>query len=138
MSSKPARSKDRRTVNVSTPVDKRGSSTERRRCPECKSALTVTRKALSGGSVTTLACVNCDWTQSSRQTDADVLMAKMTWALPVEKKASGLQLPFPPELADALKIKAGDELILSPLTLPVGSLPMRWALTLNRKKTKKS
>jgi hypothetical protein len=70
------------------------------------------------------------------RTDADVLLAKLTWALPLEKKAGSLQTAFPPELADALKIKAGDELILSPLTLPVGSLPMRWAVTLKRKAKK--
>jgi len=63
-------------------------------------------------------------------------MAKLTWALSLEKKGSSLQAAFPTELSDALKMKAGDELILSPLTLPVGSLPMRWAITLKRKAKK--
>ena len=136
MSPKPARSKDRRTINASTPSERRGSGAERRRCPECQGEITSSRKAVAGGSVTTLACKNCDWTRSSRQTDADVLMAKLTWALSLEKKGGSLQAAFPSELSDALKMKAGDELILSPLTLPVGSLPMRWAITLKRKAKK--
>lgn len=137
MTGKPARSKDRRQINVSTPKDQRGQGAERRKCPECKGAVQQTKKSVAGGTVITLACVNCDWTQSSRQTDADVLLAKLTWSLPLEKKGGALQLDFPSELAAALKAKAGDELVLSPLTLPVGSLPMRWALTLKRKSPKK-
>jgi hypothetical protein len=137
MSSVPARNKERRQINVSTPKDRRGKGTERRKCPECQGALKESHKTVAGGTVTTLSCSQCDWSQSSRQTDAGILMAKMTWSLPLEKKPSGLQVPFPAELAEALRIKAGDELVLSPLTLPVGSLPMRWALTLRRKLPKK-
>ena len=133
MASKPSRLKDRRTINASVVSDKRGSAKERRRCPECGAALNSATRAVAGGSVITLSCSRCDYSKSSRQTDADTLMAKMTWGLVLEKKGASLQLEFPSELADALKAKAGDELILSPLTLPVGSLPMRWALTLKRK-----
>ena len=133
MSPKAARSKDRRQINASTPGERRGSGSERRLCPECKSALKTERKALAGGTLTTISCTKCDWSQSSRQTDADVLLAKMTWSLELERKSGAFQAAFPAELAEALKIKAGDELVLSPLTLPVGSLPMRWALTLKRK-----
>ena len=85
----------------------------------------------------TLSCESCGCSKSSRQTDADVLMARMSWSLPLEKKGAGLQVAFPAELADALKLKAGDELLLNPLTLPVGSLPMRWALSVSRKTSKK-
>jgi hypothetical protein len=131
---KPMRSQDRRQINVASPAERRGTAPERRRCPECKSALAVTRRAVAGGTVTTLSCNSCDWTQSSRQTDADLLLAKMSWSLTLEKKPGGLQLSFPAELAEALKARPGDELLLAPLTLPVGSLPMRWALTLKRKK----
>jgi hypothetical protein len=138
MSQVPARNKDRRQINVSTPKERRGKGSERRRCPECQGPLKESHKAVAGGTVTTLSCANCDWTHSSRQTDADILLAKMTWALVLEKKSSQLQVPFPPELAEALRIKPGDELVLSPLTLPVGSLPMRWALTVRRKFLKKS
>jgi hypothetical protein len=131
------KSSDRRQVNAATPAERRGTGSERRRCPDCKGPLTQSKKTVATGSVTTLSCKNCDWTQSSRQSDADLLLAKMTWALLIEKKSAGLQVSFPSELADALKAKAGDELMLSPLTLPVGSLPMRWAITLLRKKTGK-
>lgn len=133
MGSKPARGKDRRQINASSPSEQRGSGTERRLCPECKSALKSSKKIVAGGTVNTLACTQCDWSQSSRQTDADVLLAKMTWALSLERNAGAFHAAFPAELAEALKIKAGDELLLSPLTLPIGSLPMRWALTLRRK-----
>jgi hypothetical protein len=131
------RGKDRRQINVKTPLDKRGTGTERRRCPDCGSSLQSSTKTVAGGSVITLSCTRCDWTHSSRTTDADVLMTRMSWALPLEKKGGGLQVAFPSELAEALKLKAGDSLLLRPLTLPVGSLPMRWALSLERKTTKK-
>lgn len=127
-------SRDRRKINASTPLDRRGSGKERRRCPDCQAPLTASLRKVADGSVTTLSCANCGWTQSSRQADADILMAKLTWALPLEKKGAGLQVSFPSELADSLKAKAGDELVLSPLTLPVGSLPMRWSISLKKKK----
>jgi hypothetical protein len=138
MNPTPARNKDRRQINVSTPRDQRGKGRERRKCPDCKGSLKESIKTIAGGTVSTLSCTRCDWTQSSRQTDADVLLAKMSWSLVLEKKSTGLQVPFPAELAEALRIKPGDELLLSPLTLPVGSLPMRWALTLRHKSIKKS
>jgi hypothetical protein len=129
-----SRKQDRRKLNVSVPNDRRGKGQERRKCPECSGALKSTRRSVAGGSVTSFSCESCGWSSSSRQTDADLLLAKMTWSLPLEKKASGWQLPFPPELVDALKLKSGDQLVLSPLTLPVGSLPMRWAITVQKKK----
>jgi hypothetical protein len=136
MSSQPARGTDRRQINAATPKDRRGSGQERRRCPECHAALETSVKRVAGGSVTTLTCPSCGWSRSSRQTDADVLVAKMTWALSLEKKSGGLQLNFPAELAEALNAKAGDELVLSPLTLPLANLPMRWALTLKKRRKK--
>lgn len=129
-----SRKQDRRKLNVAVPDERRGKGTEKRRCPECSGELKTVRRGLAGGSVTSVSCAACGWSSSSRQTDADLLLAKMTWTLPLEKKTAGWLLPFPPELAEALKLKAGDQLVLSPLTLPVGSLPMRWAITLQKKK----
>lgn len=128
------RSKDRRQLNVAVSKDLRGSGADRRKCPECASVLDRSVKRLAGGSVTVLDCPQCGWSRSSRQTDADVLTLKLTWAL--ELKSSGGQLAalLPPELASALKAKAGDSLVLTPLTSPVGSLPMKWALSLQRKR----
>jgi hypothetical protein len=133
MSQKPARNKDRRQINVSTPGERRAGGTDRRKCPDCKGPLKVQLRAIASGTVTTLSCERCLWTQSSRQTDADLLLAKMSWALMLEKKGGALSAAFPAELAEALKIRPGDELLLSPHTLPMGSLPMRWAITLKRK-----
>ena len=130
-----ARNKDRRQLNVPVPKERRaGSGDDRRRCPECGGALTRSVKRLAGGSVTQAECKACGWSKASRQTDADVLMLKMTWALELKPSGGQLAAVLPPELSDALKAKPGDELIVSPLTSPLGSLPMKWALTLQRKK----
>lgn len=129
-----SRNKDRRSLNVPVGKERRGSAPERRRCPECNGALDKAVRRLSGGSVTVLECPKCGWTRASRQTDADVLTLKMTWALPLEARAGGLVAVLPPELSEALQAKAGDEWVLSPLTSPMGSLPMKWALSVKRKK----
>jgi rubredoxin len=130
-----ARSKDRRQLNV--PIDKerrKGDGPDRRHCPECGGALKRSVKKLAGGSVTQVECPACGWSKASRQTDANVLMLKMTWALELKPMGGQLAAVLPPELSDALKAKAGDELVISPLTSPLGSLPMKWALGLQRKK----
>jgi hypothetical protein len=132
-----SRNKDRRQVNASVDTERRGSAPERRKCPECGGKLDRAVRRLTGGSVTVLECAKCGWTRASRQTDADVLVLKMTWAMPLEARAGGLSAVVPPELADALKAAAGDELVISPLTSPLGSLPMKWALSLQKKKPRK-
>jgi Zn ribbon nucleic-acid-binding protein len=137
MSQTPRERKDRRQLNVSVGQECRGSAPERRKCPECGAALSKAVRRLSGGSVTVMECGKCGWTRASRQTDADVLMLKMTWALRLEAKGGGLSASLPPELSEALQAKPGDELVISPLTSPLGSLPMKWALSLQRKKASK-
>lgn len=129
-----SRSKDRRQLNVAVDKERRGSAPERRQCPECGGKLDKATRRLSGGTVTVMECPKCGWTRASRQTDADVLMLKMTWALSLEAKGGTLMASLPPELVDALKAKPGDELVLSPLTTPIGSLPMQWSLKLAKKK----
>lgn len=131
------RSKDRRQLNVSVHKERRGSAKDRRKCPECGSPVDQAVRRLAGGSVTVLECAQCGWTRASRQTDADVLMLKLTWTLPLEAKGGGLVAQLPPELADALKAKAGDELVINPVTSPLGSLPMQWSLSLKRQKPKR-
>ncbi len=129
-----ARDKDRRQVNVRTKDERRGKADDRRRCPECGSKLEQKTRRVATGVVTSTSCEACGWSRSSRQTDVDVLLAKMTWDLPLVRSGAGLRAELPNELAEALKIKAGDKLELKPLTLPVGSLPMRWSVTLKRGK----
>jgi hypothetical protein len=129
-----SRNRDRRQLNVPVPAERRGSAPERRKCPDCGALLKRSVRRLAGGSVTQLDCGECGWTKSSRQTDADVLVLKMTWALPLKQLGGQLGVVVPPELGDALKAKPGDQLIISPLTSPLGSLPMKWALSLQRAK----
>lgn len=129
-----SRNHDRRQLNVPVPAERRGSAPERRKCPDCGALLKRSVRRLAGGSVTQLDCGQCGWTKSSRQTDADVLVLKMTWALELKQLGGQLSATLPPELGDALKAKPGDQIIISPLTSPLGSLPMKWALSLQRKK----
>jgi hypothetical protein len=129
-----SRNRDRRQLNVPVPADRRGSAPERRKCPDCGALLKRSVRRLAGGTVSQLDCPECGWTKSSRQTDADVLLLKMTWGLELKSLGGQLTATLPPELGDALKAKAGDQLIISPLTSPLGSLPMKWSLSLQRKK----
>ena len=135
MANSPIRSgKDRRQINTSDVRERRGKKPDRRRCPECSGELSSALKKVAGGSVTKVSCKSCAWSRSSRQTDLSTLMAKLTWSMPLEKKTAGYSLPFPHELAKSLSLKSGDEFILKPLTSPIGSQPMKWALEVQRKK----
>jgi hypothetical protein len=130
-----SRQKDRRQLNVPVAQEhRRQGGRERRRCPECGASLEQVVRKLVGGSVTASTCSKCGWTRSSRQTDADVLVLKLNWALTLEPHTGQLAAVLPAELATALKAKAGDEWILSPLTSPLGSLPMKWTLGIQKKK----
>ena len=124
--------KERRQVNVSAKEERRKSTVDRRTCPDCNGKLETLLKRVAGGTVRTSSCGNCGWSQSSRATDADVLMLKLSWGLELQTKGGFLGLSLPPEFSDALKLKSGDQLILSPLTSPVGSLPMKWALSVKK------
>ena len=135
MPSSPIRSgKDRRQVNASTAKERRGSRVDRRRCPKCQSTISQSFRRIAGGTVTTVSCSKCDWSRSSRQVDLKTLMARLTWSMPLEKSGKGYSLPFPEELVKSLKLKTGDEFILDPLTSPIGSQPMKWALKVARKR----
>lgn len=129
--------KERRQVNVGTKDERRKSSVDRRTCPDCGGKLETLLKRVAGGTVRTTSCANCGWSSSSRATDADVLLLKLSWGLELQTKGGQLGLTLPPEFSDALKLKTGDQLILSPLTSPVGSLPMKWALSVQRKQPKR-
>jgi hypothetical protein len=131
--SKPEQRQERRQVNAAVGKDRRGED-ERRRCPDCGGALALKLKRVAGGTVRSLSCAKCDWSQSTRSTDADVLLLKLSWALDLKNSNGQLSAQVPGELSDALKLKAGDQLVVSPLTSPVGSLPMKWALSVSRKK----
>jgi hypothetical protein len=124
-----SRGRDRRQLNVPAVAERRGKGTEKRRCPDCNGALTQSSRRVAGGSVLTSSCAACGWSHSSRQTDADTLLLKMSWSLQLERKSGLLSASFPPELTEALGLKAGDQLLLSPLVLPLGKEAMKWALT---------
>jgi len=131
-----SRQKDRRQLNVTVKQDqRRQGGRERRRCPECDGPLDQVVRKLSTGTVTASTCTRCGWTKSSRQTDADLMVLKLSWPLALEPHGGQLAAVLPPELAAALKAKAGDEWILAPLTSPVGSLPMKWALSQKRRRS---
>jgi hypothetical protein len=137
MAEQPKR-RERRQVNVSVAQDKRRAPAERRRCPDCGGALEAALKRVAGGSVRVVSCTSCGWSRSDRSTDADVLLLKLSWALDLQVRNGQLNAVLPPELSEALKLKASDQLLLNPLTSPVGSLPMKWALSVKRGKASKA
>ncbi len=136
MAERPVRRRERRQINVKVADERRQSPAERRLCPDCGGPLEAELKRVAGGNVRSVVCAQCGWSHSSRSTDADVLLLKMTWALDLESKGGQLSAALPPELIDALKLSAGDQLLINPLTSPVGGMPMRWALTVKPGKAK--
>ncbi len=124
--------KERRQVNIGIKDERRKASVDRRSCPDCHGKLETLLKRVAGGTVRSTSCAHCGWSQSSRATDADVLMLKLSWGLDLQTRGGHLGLSLPPEFSDALKLKSGDQMILSPLTSPVGSLPIKWALSVKR------
>lgn len=132
-----SRQKDRRQLNVGVPSERRrqGGSREKRRCPSCGGPLDQAIRLVKGGTVTASTCSACGWSKSSRQTDADLLLLKLDWPLTLEAHEGGLAAVLPPELGAALKAKAGDEWTLTPLTSALGSLPMKWTLTVKKRRS---
>ena len=130
-----SRQKDRRQLNVAVAKDqRRQGGRDRRRCPECSATLEQAIRKLADGTVTASTCPKCGWSKSSRQMDADLLVLKLTWPLSLEPHGGQLAAVLPPELVTALKAKAGDEWLISPLTSPLGSLPMKWTLSMKKKR----
>jgi RNase P subunit RPR2 len=70
---KPERKNDRRKVNRSVLVDRRGTKLERRRCPKCKGPLETRIHRMKGGSKTSTVCLNCGWLAISEQIDAHLI-----------------------------------------------------------------
>jgi len=134
---KASRSQDRRKVNAKVVMDRRGTGQDRRNvCPECGSAVNRQVRKTKAGTVTTLFCTRCSWNRASEQTDVEVLLAKLTWALPLEKRGAMYHLPFPFELIQTLGLAEGDTLELKPVTSTLGSLDMRWMIEVIKKKTR--
>jgi hypothetical protein len=134
---KAPRSTDRRALNAKVPFDRRGTGKDRRStCPECGSALVRQVKKSKTGTVTTILCSRCLWNKASEQIDADHLVTKLTWSLPLEKRGAMHHLAFPHELIQALGLADGDHLVLKPVTSTLGSLDMRWMLEVKKRQTK--
>lgn len=130
--------KDRRRVNLGVGVDRRGTKDERRRCPQCGNELWQAVKKIPTGTRTVIACIKrgCGWSTKSNQIDSKVLTLKLKWDLPIEKMGASYVVEIPKPVMRALDLQGGDSLTLNPLTLPVGSLKMRWGVTANKKKKK--
>ena len=118
--------KDRRRVNVAVGHDLRGSGKDKRKCPECHSALQSSVMPFAGGSWTTTFCTKCDYRVKSKQVDE----GRMKQILGFEGMVVGtVKKPLLELDADFLKIsglKPGDTLEVKPLFTPGSDNEISW------------
>ena len=118
--------KDRRRVNVPVGRDLRGTGKDKRKCPQCHSALQSSVMAFAGGSWTTTFCTKCDYRVKSKQVDE----GRMKEILGFEGMVVGtVKKPLLELDADFLKIsglKPGDTLEVKPLFTPGSGSEISW------------
>lgn len=117
---------DRRKVNVPVGNDARGTGKDKRKCPDCHSALQSSVMPFAGGTWTTTFCTKCDWRQKSKQVDE----GRMRQILGFEGMVIGTAKKPMLELdADFLKfsgVKPGDTLEVKPLFTPGADVEISW------------
>lgn len=129
----PPRTGDRRKVNAKVLYDRRGTGHDKRdTCPKCGSPVGRDVRKTKTGTITSTYCTRCHYAESSVQTDVEVLLAKLTWELPLEQKGPMYHIPIPHELVETLGMQTGDTLVLKPATSTIGSMDMRWLLEVKK------
>jgi hypothetical protein len=119
-------STDRRKVNVAVGDDKRGTGKDKRKCPQCHSALQTAVMPFEGGTWTTTFCTKCDYKAKSKQVDE----ARMKTLLGFEGMIVGTVKKPMLELDSVfLKfsgLKPGDTLEVKPLFTPGADSEISW------------
>jgi hypothetical protein len=117
---------DRRKVNVPVGEERRGAGRDKRRCPQCHSALQSTVQPFPGGTWTTTYCIRCDYRVRSKQVDEDHLQGSLGFEGMVVGTAKKPLLELNPKFLKISGIKPGDTLELKPLFTPGGDSAVSW------------
>jgi hypothetical protein len=121
---KPA--KDRRKVNVPVGDERRGSGKDKRKCPECHSALQSSVLPFGGGTWTTTYCTKCDYRVRSKQVDEGRMRQILGFEGMVVGNAKKPLLELDPEFLKMSGIKPGDTLEVKPLFTPGSEQEISW------------
>jgi ribosomal protein S27AE len=109
---------ERRKANQVTAKEKRGHAPDRRRCPDCGSAVRTHSRAVKGGTVTRRYCSKCHWQESSRQVDTDHVQVLLGFESRIFGTAKQPLLELNPALLKAAGWSLDDTLELKPLYTP--------------------
>jgi hypothetical protein len=120
--------KDRRKVNVPVGDDKRGTGKDKRKCPECHSALQTSVMPFAGGTWTTVFCTKCDYRVKSKQVDEGRMQAILGFEGMVIGTAKKPMLELDPTFLKFSGIKPGDTLEVKPLFTPGADEEVSWIL----------
>ena len=123
-----AKAGERRKVNVPVGEERRGKAKDRRRCPDCGSALGADIRPIAGGTRTTVYCMRCDWKKESKQVDEAKLQASLGFEAMVLGNARKPLLELDPRFLKAAGIKPGDSVSIEPLYSPGGTARMVWVV----------
>jgi hypothetical protein len=124
------RSGERRKVNQAVGAERRGRVADRRRCPQCGSAVRSHTEERPGGSELTRYCTKCSWKERTRQVDEDRLKALAGFELTVHGVGRKAVLELEPDFLRVSGIRPGDTLELKPLYAPGKGkdVPLHWVL----------
>jgi hypothetical protein len=123
---KPA--KDRRRVNVPVGDERRGSGKDKRKCPECHSALQSSVLPFAGGSWTVTYCTKCDYRVRSKQVDEGRMRQILGFEGMVVGSARKPLLELDPDFLKISGIKPGDTLEVKPLFTPGADQEISWVV----------
>ena len=121
--------KDRRKVNQAVGAEKRRARVDRRRCPNCGSAMNQAVEKAPGGTRTRLYCTKCDFEADSRQVDEANIKALAGFEMTVQGTARHAILALDKDFLAAAKLKPGDSVELKAIYVPGTDTVLTWVLS---------
>lgn len=121
---------ERRRVNQTIGDEKRGKAVDRRRCPQCGSAVRSHSEPAPGGTLTRRYCTKCAWQHQSRQIDESRLKALAGFELQLHGSMKKAILELDAEFLKASGFTPGDTLELKAVYAPskTNANPISWVL----------
>jgi hypothetical protein len=123
---KPAQ--DRRKVNLAVGAEKRGSARDKRKCPECHSALQTSILPFAGGTWTTTFCTKCSYRVRSKQVDEGRMKELLGFEGKIVGTAKKPLLELDQDFLKFSKLSPGDTLEVKPLFTPDGDQVISWVV----------
>jgi hypothetical protein len=123
---KPAQ--DRRKINVPIGQDKRGTAKDKRKCPECHSALQTSIQPYAGGTWTTVFCTKCEYSVRSKQVDEGRMREILGFEATIVGTTKKPLLELDTDFLKFSGLKPGDTLEVKPLFTPGADAEISWVI----------